>query len=89
MKNISKNINSKISNFVSEQNKIQSDFLEFKEIDFASVTHIARSRYVLQLTFCDAEKLGRLQKPYDAILWGNFPLWMSPMVRRQWDEAIR
>ncbi|WP_156433973.1 AIPR family protein [Bradyrhizobium retamae] len=68
-KNIAKNINSKISDFVSEQNKIQSDFLEFKEIDFASVTHIARSK--VRASDIDVSVMlrnwGRLQKPYDAI----------------------
>lgn len=68
-KNIAKNINSKITDFLSEQNKIQSDFLEFKEIDFANVTHIARSK--VRASDIDVSVMlrnwGRLQKPYDAI----------------------
>ncbi|MGY2849316.1 hypothetical protein ACVIWU_000800 [Bradyrhizobium sp. USDA 4509] len=68
-KSIAKNINNKIADFLSEQNKIQSDFLELKEIDFASVTHIARSK--VRASDIDVSVMlrnwGRLQKPYDAI----------------------
>ncbi|WP_315733965.1 hypothetical protein [Bradyrhizobium sp. SZCCHNR1093] len=42
--NIAKNINNKIAEFLQEQNKIQKDFLEFREIDFSKITHIARSK---------------------------------------------
>ena len=36
---IAKNINTKISEFLSEQNKIQKDFLEFREMDFSRIKH--------------------------------------------------
>lgn len=67
--NIAKNINSKISEFLLEQNKIQKDFMEFREIDFSKITHIARSK--TRASDIDVSVMlrnwGRLLKPYDAV----------------------
>ncbi|HLI98245.1 MAG TPA: AIPR family protein [Bradyrhizobium sp.] len=68
-KNIAKNINNKIRDFLLEQNKIQKDFLEFHEIDFAKVTEIARSK--TRASDIDVSVLlrnwGLLSKPYEAV----------------------
>jgi len=66
---IAKNIQSKIDEFVAEQNKYQKDFLEFKEVDLASVSHIARSK-TRQADINLSIMLGhwgRRAKPYDAV----------------------
>jgi hypothetical protein len=67
--NIAKNINTKINEFLSEQNKIQKDFLEFREVDFSKITHIARSK--TRASDIDVSVMlrnwGRLQKPYEAV----------------------
>jgi AIPR protein len=68
-KNIAKNINVKINEFLSEQNKIQKDFLEFREMDFSKITHIARSK--TRASDIDVSVMlrnwGRLLKPYEAV----------------------
>jgi len=65
---IAKNINAKIQEFLAEQNKIQKDFLEFREVDFSKVTHIARSK--TRASDIDVSVMlrhwGRLSKPYEA-----------------------
>lgn len=67
--NIARNINTKIGEFLSEQNKIQKDFLEFREMDFSRITHIARSK--TRASDIDVSVMlrnwGRLLKPYDAV----------------------
>jgi hypothetical protein len=67
--NIAKNINTKINEFLLEQNKIQKDFLEFREMDFSKITHIARSK--TRASDIDVSVMlrnwGRLLKPYDAV----------------------
>jgi hypothetical protein len=66
---IAKNINNKINEFLQEQNKIQKDFLEFREMDFSKITHIARSK--TRASDIDVSVLlrnwGLLSKPYEAV----------------------
>jgi hypothetical protein len=66
---IATNIKTRISDFLAEQNKYLSDFLEFKEIDLAAVAHIARSK--TRASDIDLTVLlnhwGMLTAPYKAV----------------------
>jgi hypothetical protein len=66
---IAQNIQTRISDFLSEQNKYISDFLEFKELGLATIAHLARSR--TRPSDIDMSVLlnqwGLLSKPYKAV----------------------
>ena len=66
---IAKNIQSKIDSFLTEQNQYINDFAQFKEIDLAKVTQIARSK--TRTSNIDIRVMllqwGMLSTPYKAI----------------------
>jgi hypothetical protein len=80
---IAKNITAKIDDFLVEQNKYQKDFLEFKEVDLARVTHIARSK--TRASDIDLSVLlsnwGRILEPYEAVYGA-----VSAMELTKWYE---
>jgi hypothetical protein len=82
---IAKNIQKKITDFLSEQNKYVSDFLEFKEIDLTRVAHIARSK--TRASDIDLSILlrhwGIHTKPYEAV-YGS----ISAVDVARWHDAF-